>query len=159
MTVPERIVARILSRTSITDEGCWQWTRALTSGYGQIGWHEGGVPFHGLTHRIIYEALVGQVPDGLALDHLCHDPASCKPVRAVDCPHRSCCNPEHLQPATLGANVMRGGGFPPENAAKTHCPQGHRYDDTNTYVASNGWRQCRTCRTEHVRAFRERAAS
>ena len=32
------------------------------------------------------------------------------------------------------------------NAQKTRCPQGHEYSEENTYLAPNGWRQCRTCR-------------
>jgi hypothetical protein len=37
------------------------------------------------------------------------------------------------------------------NRAKTHCPQGHPYNEINTYVDSNGGRSCRTCRREWLR--------
>lgn len=107
----------------------------------------------------MYEAYRGEIPEGLQLDHMCHVPAVCHPAEASDCPHRACCNPYHLTPTSVGDNVMRGGGFAPVNAAKTRCPQGHSYDDTNTYFAPNGWRQCRTCRAEHLYAHRRRAAS
>lgn len=30
--------------------------------------------------------------------------------------------------------------------AKTHCPKGHPYDETNTVLLSRGKRGCRTCR-------------
>lgn len=33
---------------------------------------------------------------------------------------------------------------------KTHCPQGHPYDEENTYVAPDGSRQCKTCRRIRV---------
>lgn len=33
---------------------------------------------------------------------------------------------------------------------KTECPQGHPYDDENTYVAPSGKRQCKTCRRARV---------
>lgn len=159
MTVPERVIARIKSHTIVDENGCWKWQRALTNGYGQIGWCEGGKQFHALTHRLMYESLLGAIPSRLCLDHLCHDPRQCKPVRAADCPHRRCCNPAHLRPATRGENVLRGGGFAPDNLSKTECPEGHPYDDANTYVAPNGWRQCRVCRSGHMAAFRARRAS
>lgn len=36
---------------------------------------------------------------------------------------------------------------------KTHCPQGHLYDEENTYL-NNGSKQCRTCRRERMRLRR-----
>lgn len=44
-----------------------------------------------------------------------------------------------------------------KNAEKTHCPQGHPYDEANTYVVpSSGVRQCKICRAEHARRLYER---
>lgn len=77
-------------------------------------------------HRVAYELLVGLIPDGLELDHLCRNPA--------------CVNPAHLEPVTHAENMRRG-----ERAMKTHCPQGHAYDEANTYRIRSGGRQCRTC--------------
>ena len=31
-------------------------------------------------------------------------------------------------------------------AARTHCPRGHAYDQENTYIAPSGKRACRACR-------------
>lgn len=149
-------MSRILSRVIVTDDGCWLFTGAKAGGYGQVGWHEDGIPCHGRVHRIVFEALVGDIPEGMHLDHLCHDPRDCHPAVAAECQHRACCNPQHLRPATNRANVLRGGGFAARNAAKTRCPNGHPYDEANTYVAPDGWRQCRTCRSAHIRAFRNR---
>lgn len=159
MTVPQRVIERIKARVVVDESGCWLWSRSLINGYGQIGWVEGGKPGRSLTHRAMYEAQVGSIPDALFIDHLCHNPSTCRPAVASDCPHRRCCNPAHLKPATTRENVLRGGGFTADNAAKTECPQGHRYDDANTYVAPDGARQCRTCRTEQVRATRARRAN
>jgi hypothetical protein len=47
-----------------------------------------------LVHRDVYEQLVGPIPEGLVLDHLCRN--------------RSCCNPAHLEPVTTAENVRRG---------------------------------------------------
>lgn len=40
------------------------------------------------------------------------------------------------------------------NARKTHCPQGHPYDEENTYVTKTGVRQCKTCRKQRARENR-----
>jgi hypothetical protein len=156
---PQRIVERVSQRVVVNDAGCWIWQRSLSKGYGQIGWHENGEPCHGLTHRIMFEALVGPIPGGLQLDHLCHDPESCKVKPASSCPHRACCNPAHLTPGTARQNVLRSASWTAVNAAKVECPSGHPYGDANTYFAPSGFRQCRTCRKEHVHALRRRLAS
>ena len=38
------------------------------------------------------------------------------------------------------------------NAAKTHCPAGHPYDEANTARDAKGWRRCRACNNERVKA-------
>jgi hypothetical protein len=81
-------------------------------------------------HRIAYQVLVGPVPDGLQLDHLCRV--------------RNCVNPSHLEPVTARVNTMRGVSFSAVNAAKTHCSRGHAYDEQNTYLW-RGHRHCRAC--------------
>jgi hypothetical protein len=44
--------------------------------------------------------------------------------------------------------------------AKTHCSEGHPFDEANTYVnPMTGARSCRTCRSRRVVEFRERLAS
>lgn len=47
----------------------------------------------------------------------------------------------------------RGTGLP--FAERTHCPQGHPYDEENTYM-HHGQRHCRACRKAHWRAWYER---
>jgi hypothetical protein len=34
---------------------------------------------------------------------------------------------------------------------KTHCPQGHPYDEANTHWRRSGWRDCRACNRERAR--------
>ena len=108
-------------------ESCWIWTAALDQdGYGKC--RRDGVK---RAHRVAYEELVGPIPAGLHLDHLCRV--------------RECVNPEHLQPVTNLLNLMRGQTFAAINAAKTHCPKGHEYTPENTQRKANGSRICRTC--------------
>jgi hypothetical protein len=48
--------------------GCWLWLRNKNNmGYG-MAWNGKRI----LAHRMAYELLVGPIPEGLTLDHLCH---------------------------------------------------------------------------------------
>lgn len=48
-----------------------------------------------LAHRAVYDEIVGPIPYGLTLDHLCANPP--------------CVNPAHMEPVTPGENRKRGG--------------------------------------------------
>ncbi|KOG21765.1 hypothetical protein ADK36_12325 [Streptomyces viridochromogenes] len=117
-------------QTTDTSGDCWLWT-AKPNGEGYANVRIDGV--HYRAHRLAYELLVGPIPDGLVLDHLCRV--------------RHCLNPAHLEPVTIAENIRRGRAvLPPYSSRKTHCPQGHVYDEVNTYVTPQGKRDCRTCR-------------
>lgn len=126
----------LLSRIDKQRNGCWIWTGAKWGhGYGQISEQCDGKRVLRVAHRVAYEILIGAVPAGLVLDHLCRV--------------RSCVNPAHLQPVTPAENTRRGAGASTINAKKTHCPQGHPYSAENTlYYAPKGAprRYCRTCK-------------
>jgi hypothetical protein len=140
---------RLRSKIEVLPNGCWQWQGYVNwAGYG-VAWI-GSLPTSapgGYTgaHKIVYEALAKLVGDGMQLDHVCHDPAICK--LTTDCPHRRCCNPGHLIEKTGQANTRRSNSLAAANAGVTHCPRGHPYDGTNTYV-SEGERHCRQCRRD-----------
>jgi hypothetical protein len=91
-----------------------------------------------LAHRVSYELLVGPIPQGLQLDHLCRN--------------RRCINPAHLEPVTSRENTMRGETVAAANASRDHCPSGHPYSDSNTIALGKGGRKCRECDRTRGRA-------
>lgn len=142
LDLPERIAAKIEPEPM---SGCWLWTAADNGiGYGVVQWR-GRVR---AAHIVVYEALVGPVPVGLELDHLCRNP--------------SCVSPWHLEPVTHSENVRRGTAGPTRAAqqrAKTHCPQGHEYSPENTYsYTGRAGRHCKACNRVRQAAQRARKA-
>lgn len=131
------LMERLRSRIVEDANGCWIYTGLLNdSGYGIIG--SGGRGGRYLrVHRVMYEAEVGQIPDGLVIDHLCR-------VRA-------CCNPQHLEPVTDGENVRRG----VRKTLQDRCKQGHPFTPENTKVTPRQ-RTCLTCSRAASRAYQRR---
>jgi 5-methylcytosine-specific restriction endonuclease McrA len=119
---------------------CWLWTGARNpSGYGilsAIG--ERGQRTTVGAHRIAYELLVGPIPEGLEIDHLCSV--------------RHCVNPTHLEAVSRQENMRRG-----RRANQTHCKRGHPLEGDNLYVTNRETmqRQCRTCRNLLSRSYQE----
>ncbi len=117
---------------------CWLWPLSRnTYGYGQTSVNKK----NRTTHRLAYELLVGPIPEGMVLDHLCRV--------------RHCVNPSHLRVVTNRENVLCGVSFAAVNAKKTHCRHGHEFTPQNTRIDRRGKRYCRTCSTEWARGYRE----
>ena len=136
ITPAERFWARV-DRSQV----CWLWQGyKIHGGYGRITRDNRPI----LAHRYAYELVWGLIPDGLTLDHLCRV--------------RHCVNPFHLEPVTNRENTLRGTNFIAVNAKKTHCPQGHVYDDKNTKWSADRRRYCRACKCDARRRRRQRQA-
>jgi HNH endonuclease len=115
-------------------DGCWLWTASGNGhGYGQFR-HNGTTR---AAHRVAYELMIGPIPSGLHIDHLCRV--------------RLCVNPAHLEAVTQRENNCRAdaGKY---WAAKTHCPRGHEYSPGNTAVLRSGSRICKVCRRARSQA-------
>ncbi|NXY96413.1 HNH endonuclease [Streptomyces sp. BR123] len=142
---------RLRSRTEVSPNGCLLYAGTLTRmGYGLIS-VDGTQK---LAHRAIYELVIGPIPEGLFIDHTCHNrDQSC--MGGPTCLHRRCVNVDHLEPVSGAENTRRGKSWA-INGAKTHCPAGHPYDEHNTHVY-DGRRYCRACNRQTLR--RRRAAS
>ena len=123
----------------IPETGCLEWTGSLSKGYGQI--NVGVRPEK--VHRLMYRLWVGEIPDGMSIDHLCRN--------------TKCAAPDHLEAVTLSENTRRQlQDIGHHNALKTHCPKGHPYDESNTRYASQGTgRVCRMCRADSNRRYRQ----
>jgi len=126
--------ARLWRRVDKSD-GCWIWNGARGKGYDTYGrFNLRGRIIR--VHRLIYEILIGPIPEGLQLRHRC------------DIPY--CVAPWHLIPST-GAENMRDMAEKGRGAGRfsgaTHCIKGHELTSENTYIfPSNGTRRCLTCK-------------
>ena len=130
-------VDRLWSKVEV-DGDCWMWQGTTDrNGYGDF-WLDGRMR---PAHRVAYELLVGEIPGGLDLDHLCR--------------RRGCVNPDHCEPVTRRENLMRGWTVVRRNAEKTHCHRGHPFDEANT-IREAGGRRCRECRRRTDREKKRR---
>ena len=114
---------------------CWPWVAScVQDGYGQF-WLNGT---QAKSHRVAYELIVGQIPAGLTIDHLCRN--------------RSCVNPFHMEAVTHRENIMRGTGLAPANAAKAECPRCGSGFKQYWHKTSSSWKRfCAPCSAEAQR--------
>lgn len=119
---------------------CWDWKGSLTyQGYGQFSVNRSKTV---RAHRFAYELLVGEIPRGLVIDHLCRN--------------RACVNPDHLLPVTSKHNVLVGFGPTAVNARRTHCTKGHPLVVSEKKDRN---RTCVTCNLQYSREWKAKNAA
>jgi hypothetical protein len=124
-------IASFMRRVSVIGDGCWLWRGPVDPRFGYAR-----TTLHGLrmgVHEAAHRMFIGDIDEGLELDHLCRV--------------RHCCNPQHLEAVTREENMRRmRHPWPTEPTSfKTRCVNGHEYTDDNTYVRRDGDKYCRTC--------------
>lgn len=116
--------ARFWSKVDVGD--CWEWTGALTRGYGHFMF-KGKLVY---AHRHAWALLVGDLSPDDDIDHLCKNP--------------KCVNPDHLQPVPHRVNILRGESPAAKQARKQYCKRGHPLIAENLFPSKEG-RHCRPC--------------
>ena len=126
-----RLTDRFWSKVDTSGE-CWTWTADLDDhGYGRLGIGRKRIE---PAHRVAWTLANGPIPEGLRVLHHCDNPP--------------CVRPDHLFLGTQAdnmADMMAKGRARNAYRDRTHCPQGHPYDEANTYRPPLGGRQCRAC--------------
>jgi hypothetical protein len=109
-------------------KGCWLWAgHKNNNGYGQISIN-GKLE---LLHVAVYRRLIGPIPPGKELDHLCRT--------------HHCGNPSDLDPVTHRVNLLRGNAPAAINARKLACKFAHRLSGLNLKTRADGHRNCVAC--------------
>jgi hypothetical protein len=131
-----------LLRHVLIGDGCWEWM-------GGKQWGGYGLFRGACAHRLFYELLVGPIPAGLEIDHLCRN--------------RSCVRPTHLEPVTHLENMRRAREVwgkvttPPPPALRrgqTANRSGRTHGYESTYMSGC---RCDACRSAHTVNARRRA--
>ena len=108
-------------------------------GYPLVSLSRDGVAQKFLVHRLVMLAFAGPCPDRLMVRHLNGDPTDSR-------------WPENLVYGTAVENAADKKLHGTDHQLnKTHCPQGHPYDEENTINTNRGGRLCRKCVRESGR--------
>lgn len=131
-----RLTAReYLEQSKGTTGQCWPWQGSVDArGYGHASLPTG----RDYAHRYAYRELVGELDEGMTVDHLCRV--------------RSCVNPDHLEQVTRAENLRRA--VPYRRPQKRRLGKCEHEDTDDVYVDPSGKRVCRECRRERTRQWR-----
>jgi len=69
---------------------CWLWLAGRADGYGMFRL-DSQTPIR--AHRFAYQTVIGPIPAGFTIDHLCRNPL--------------CVNPAHMEAVTRSENIRR----------------------------------------------------
>lgn len=114
------------------------------TGYLWLHLYNKGQRVERTVHQLVALTFLGPRPDGQEVRHLDGNASNC-----------ALSNLAYGTRAENNLDKVRHGTAAP-NSSKTHCPQGHPYDEANTYRNPKGRRECRLCRCETQRRWRRR---
>lgn len=137
----ERILARITLGEDFDGRGpCWLLLTGSRRDYARIWVKRRSEP----AHRVVYEALVGAIPEGCDVHH--------------ECEQKRCVNPEHLATMTEREHMLLHDSAAAQAARRTHCPRGHPLVSGNLVLTQlrRGKRVCLTCQHTHHAAWEKR---
>lgn len=113
-------------------KGCFLWQGPLDKdGYGNFFFRKK----NRRAHRVSYYYTIGDIPEGMVVDHICGV--------------RHCVKPDHLRLLTPRQNALDGRGRGAVNARKTHCKYGHIFD--RTYGKQRYCSLCQAAKTKRLR--------
>lgn len=102
-----------------------------------------GVRHYWLVHALVMLAFVGPRPADM---QICHSNGDATDNRLSNLRYGSA--------SDNALDMVHHGSH--NNARKTQCQRGHKYDEANTIVNSKGYRECRTCKKAVDRRYYER---
>lgn len=126
---------KLMLKAKHMPNGCVEWIGSRNAqGYG-MRYFEGR---YRPTHRLMYEAVEGDIPKGMMVLHSCDNPP--------------CMNRDHLSLGTATDNIRQAVARDRHSwASKTHCKHGHEYAGENLYICKEGRRHCKTCNRIKIR--------
>lgn len=130
----------LLSKIRVV-RGCWEWTGAMSSGYGQLTYQQK----HMLAHRAAAEILGGMCTKNKMV---CHH-----------CDNRACINPDHLYVGDAKDNrrdALERDRWRHPWGKREACTAGHKYGPNSYRIAKDGSRVCRICMRDHTRNWRSK---
>ena len=117
---------------------CWEWQGSTSrGGYGQVRYNGQ----HWNVYRLVWTMLVGDIPEGMQVDHLCMN--------------RTCANPDHLEVVEKDENLARMR----KSRGRKNKRRCHRGHVQKWKKDKRGQTYCVACQTERSREHRARKAA
>ena len=128
-----KFLEKILVNPARLFEGtpCWEWEGATDDGgYGRFSAFG-----ENYAHRVSHLYFIGDIPEDFDVHHRCQN--------------RRCQSPFHIQAVTHTNNMAL------TTNTKTHCINGHPYNEENTRYTGKGARLCKVCRYDAIKRWRQ----